>query len=98
MTLSLNQFLLLYNWFLIAALLLFLALIGRSYEKFSNKRTFYRFLVIPMLLFGVVSVRYAGLDQLTGDGLADFIFGFGGLMVLGLCWHLYKLMIVSTRG
>ena len=97
MNLSLNQFLLLYSWFLIAALFFFLSLIARFYERFSGKRTYYRGFLVPVLLFGVFSVRYAGLDRLAGDRLADAALGIGGVVLLVLCWNLHRLMIVGTR-
>ena len=85
-------------WFPTAALLVFLLLIARFYEKLSGRRTCYRLFFAPILLFGAVSVRYASSDTLAGDGLADLAFGIGGIILIGLCWNLYRLMIVNNEG
>jgi hypothetical protein len=98
MSLSLDQFLLLFMWFPTTALFVFLLLIARFYEKFSGRRTFYRLFLAPILLFGAVSVRYASSDTLAGDGLADIAFGIGGIILIALCWNLYRLMIVNNKG
>lgn len=85
-------------WFPTAALFVFLLLIARFYEKFSGRRTFYRLFLAPILLFGAVSVRYASAGTLAGDGLADLAFGTGGIILMALCWNLYRLMIVNNKG
>ncbi|MBE0691049.1 MAG: hypothetical protein IH587_13100, partial [Anaerolineae bacterium] len=40
---SVGQLLMLYGWFVLAALTLILGLIARFYAKFSGERTFYAF-------------------------------------------------------
>ncbi len=97
MSLTLNQFLLLFMWFPLAALLLFLSLIGRFYERFSGHRTFYRYFILPAVLFGAAAVRYAGIDHLRGDVLADVMLGASGVALVALCFRLYRLMIVQQR-
>jgi hypothetical protein len=89
----LNQFLVLYQWFPLAALLMFVALIARFYEKFSGKRTFFRFYLVALVLFGGAAVRYAGAGQLAGDALGDLLLGLAGIVVLPLSVHLYRLML-----
>lgn len=56
---ALHQFLLLYFWLGVAALLLFWGLLARYYQRFSGRCTFYRLLLAPVLLGSFVSVRYA---------------------------------------
>jgi len=92
----LNQFLVLYQWFPLAALLMFVALIARFYEKFSGKRTFFRFYLVALVLFGGAAVRYAGAGQLAGDPLGDVLLGLGGAVLLPLSVHLYRVMLANT--
>lgn len=56
---ALHQFLVLYLWLGVAVLLLFWGLLTRYYQRFSRRRTFYRLLLLPTLLGGLVSVRSA---------------------------------------
>lgn len=56
---ALHQFLLLYFWLGVAVLLLFWGLLTRYYQRFSRRRTFYRLLLLPTVLGGLVSVRSA---------------------------------------
>jgi type II secretory pathway component PulF len=89
---SLSQFLTLYTWFPLAALLLFFLMIARFYEKFSNKRTFFRWFLAPILLFGIAYVRYASVER-ASDTLADLVAALAGLLLIGLCANLYRLMV-----
>lgn len=89
----LNQFLVLYQWFPLAALLMFIALIARFYEKFSGKRTFFRYYLVALVLFGGAAVRYAGAGRLAGDLPGDLLLGLGGVVLLSLSIHLYRLML-----
>jgi hypothetical protein len=91
----LNQFLVLYQWFPLAALLMFVALIARFYEKFSGKRTFFRFYLVALVLFGGAAVRYAGAGKLAGDPLGDVLLGLGGIVLLLLGGHLYRMMLAQ---
>ncbi|PJF22523.1 MAG: hypothetical protein CUN56_05590 [Phototrophicales bacterium] len=97
MSLSLNQLLMLFMWFPLSALLLFMFLIARFYEMFSKRRTFFRLYLLPIVLFGVSSVRYASADVLLGDPFADIASGLGGICLLGLSIRLYWLMIVKNQ-
>ncbi|MFQ3646870.1 MAG: hypothetical protein SNJ54_12000 [Anaerolineae bacterium] len=56
---ALHQFLLLYFWLGVAVLLLFWGLLTRYYQRFSKRRMFYRLLLLPTVLGGLVSVRSA---------------------------------------
>jgi len=95
MSLSLNQFLVLYMWFPLAALLMFIFLIARFFEKFSGVQTYFRAFFVPVVLFGIGAVRYAGTEQIGGDPLGDVMMGIAGLTLLFLCTRLYWVMIVQ---
>ena len=92
---ELSQLVLLYSWFALAALLFFLVLIARFYEKFSGERTYFRWLVIPAALFGIATVRYVSIDIVTGDPLADGLMGLAGVILIVLCISLYHKMTVG---
>ncbi len=90
--LSLNQFLMLYNWFPLAALLFLLLLIARFYEKFSGEQTYFRLFSLPIMLFGAATVRYASVNRMAGDGWADGLMAVGGVVLIALCLFLYRRM------
>jgi hypothetical protein len=96
-SLSINQLLTLYIWFPLAVLLFFLLMIARFYEKFSGQRTFFRWFFLPIVLFGVMAVRYASINRVAGDMLADAAGALAGIILIGLCANLYRLM-TSGRG
>jgi hypothetical protein len=97
MPLSFNRFMILYMWFPLAVLLIFLFLIARFFDKFSGERTYARLFLVPILLFGVGTVRYASLERTTADIVASLMFGSGGLLLIGLSLRLYWLMIVRRQ-
>jgi len=86
---SLSQFLTLYNWFPLAFLLVFLLLIARFYQKSVAEKTYYFWFALPILLFGAAAMRYASIDQLTGDPWGDLLLGIGGVALLTLALFLY---------
>lgn len=90
---SLSQLLTLYTWFVLAAVLSFLMLIARFYQKFSNARMFFRLFLMPILLFGAAAVRYASIDRVAHDPFADLLMAAGGLLLAGLSLHLYYRMM-----
>lgn len=94
---TINQFLLLYSWFAIAALIAFMLLIARFYQSFSGESTYFQLYAIPFVLFGVAAVRYASINQMMGDWLGDLSSGIGGMVLLFLSLRLYRLM-TSGRG
>jgi hypothetical protein len=96
-SLTLNQFLSLYLWFLLAGLLFFLLLIARLYGKFSGEKTYSRSFLLPVVFFGVAAVRYAGIDQIAGDAWGDVFSAIGGGILLVLCVNLYHLMILQRQ-
>lgn len=94
---SLHQFLVLYTWFPLAAILLFMLLIGRFYQKFSGERTYYWLYTVPIVLFGAVIVRFASAGIILGDILGDAIAFVAGLFLLFLSILLYRLMMSSKH-
>ncbi len=89
---SVSQFLTLYAWFPLAILLFFLLLIARFYQRFSNEQTYFGLFLLPIVLFGMATVRYSSIDQVGGDALADLLSAAGGIVLIGLCLLLYWLM------
>ena len=92
MTITLNQALTIYNWFLSAILIVILLMIARIYERKTNVSTFYRVFMLPLTLFGVASIRTAYLDQTRPDEFATGLGVVGGVILAGLCIRLYQLM------
>ena len=89
---SFSQLLTLYSWFPLTALLFFLMLIARLYERFAGEKTHFRLFAIPIILFGIHAVYQ------TNRASADtFIMGLlpatGGLTLIGLCVQLYRKMM-----
>jgi hypothetical protein len=90
--LSLNQFLMLYIWFPLSALLFLLLLIARFYEKFSGEQTHFRLFAAPIALFGAATVRYASVNRMAGDVWADGLMAVGGIILVALCLFLFQRM------
>jgi hypothetical protein len=82
----------LYTWFPLAALLFLLLLIARFYEKFSGEHTYFRLFSLPIVFFGTATVRYASVNRMAGDGLADAMMAVGGLILIALCLFLFRRM------
>jgi hypothetical protein len=93
MSLSTNQFLMLYTWFLVTALLILTLLIARFYQRFSGTRGFYAWFLVPVLLFGVAAIRYTSVGSMSGDALADVLSALGGTVLMMLCFMMYRLML-----
>ncbi|HEX3050147.1 MAG TPA: hypothetical protein VHP83_05785 [Aggregatilineaceae bacterium] len=90
--LSLHQFLTIFSWFGLATLIFFMALIARFYERLSGQRTYYQLFIGPMLAFTVATVRFASLDEITGDDWGDGALLIAGLILAALCIHIYRHM------
>lgn len=90
---SLHQFLAIYTWFPLAAIFFFMLLIARFYQKFSGERMYFWYFALPIVLFGVVSVRYAGLGELTGDAFAGVIGLGAGVVLMMLSLHMSARML-----
>lgn len=89
---ALSQLFILYGWFLLAALILFLLLIARFYQRFSNERTHFRLFLVPVLLFGAGAIQQTSADTLGQGTLANLLIGAGGFILLILCLFLYRRM------
>lgn len=92
-----NQILTLYTWFPLATLLVFMLLIARFYQRFSGERTCYQLYLLPLVLYGLATVRYASVNELTGDPLGDVLAGAGGAALLALSLLLAWAML-ARRG
>jgi hypothetical protein len=94
---SINQFLLLASWFALSGLIFILALIARFYGKMSNRDTRYWWFVAPIVAMGVSVARYVSTARWGGDWLADSLAGISGIMLLGLCYNLYRNMTTKRK-
>jgi hypothetical protein len=92
-TVALHQFLVLYSWFPLAALLLLMLLIGRFYQKFSGEKTYFWLYMVVTGLFGAAAVRYAGAGVVVGDVLSDGLMLVAGSLLLFLSVVLYHRMM-----
>lgn len=90
--LGLSQFLSLFSWFALAALLFFVLLIARFYQKFSGERTYFPLFGVVIILFGISTVRNTSLHQISDDGIADMLSFVGGVLLLALSIQLYRKM------
>jgi hypothetical protein len=94
---SLNQVLILYAWFPLAALITIMLMIARFYESFSGERSYFRWYLLPIILFAGGAVRYSSVNQITGDLLADILITVAGISLLILSVHLYRLMTTGRK-
>jgi hypothetical protein len=89
---SAHQFLTIFVWFALTALIFLMALIARFYERLSGKHTYYQFFGVPIVAFAGATVRLVGVDQVVGDVWADAFLLVGGMALAALCLHVYRLM------
>jgi hypothetical protein len=83
----------LYTFFLLAAVLMFLLLIARYYQRFASERTLYQWFGLPLLLFGAATMRYASINAIAGDWLGDSLLGLAGFVLIPLSVFLYYRMM-----
>jgi hypothetical protein len=85
-----------------AILVFFLFLIARFYELRFGQRSYYQLLLVPLSLFVVAAIWDAFfVNDQTGDPLLDFVGAIGpdllllvgGLLLLILCYSLYRTMM-----
>jgi len=89
-----NSALTLYNWGVVAILLVFQFLIARFYERKSGQRSYYVIFLIPALLFLFASARYAfWVGDLAGDVWGDSLLFVGGGILITLSAFLSRLMM-----
>lgn len=96
-TLSLGQVLALLTWFPLAALIYIMLLIARFYQRFSGRRTYFRAFLIPIVMFGMASVRYASSERVTGDWIADLLLIVGGIVLIVLSLWLFWRMLIQRK-
>ncbi len=84
----------LYNWGVVAVLLVFQFLIARFYEKKSGQRSWYALFLIPVPVLLVAAARYAFCTgDLAGDTWGDSLLSIGGGILVILNVFLYQLMM-----
>jgi hypothetical protein len=94
---SLHQFLVLYTWFPLAALLLFMLLIARFYQRFSGERTFFWLYILSAILFGAMCVRYASVGIVIGDFYTDILSISAGVLLIFLSFLLRSRMLNKQK-
>jgi hypothetical protein len=96
----------LYSSLVVAILISFLFLIGRFYEIKFGQKSGYQLLLLPLVLFLVAGIWDAFLaNDYTGNPLLDFVGSpgpdalllVGGLILIGLCYSLYRTMMGQKR-
>lgn len=90
---SLYQLIVVYTWFPLVALFALQLLIARLYQKDFGKRTYFSFYVIPIILFGISSVRSASVGIVFDDPFGDIVTGAAGITLLVLVAILYRQML-----
>ena len=102
----LSSLLVVFSWIIAAVLIFFLLLIGRFYEIRFGQKSYFKLMLIPLVLFvaaGVWDAVFA--NSHTGDPLLDFVGAFfpdllffvGGVILIALCYYLYKTMMGGRR-
>jgi hypothetical protein len=86
-----------YTWFPLATIILLMLLIARFYENFSGVRTHYFLYLIPLVLFGVSTVRYASINQFSGDMLGDVLSAVAGVVLVILSVYLFRQMMSGRK-
>ena len=86
------------SWVLFCVILLFLALIGRFYERKAYERTLYKLYILPIFLYLSAGVVYAfGGDDFVGDLWGDALLTLAGLITIGLVEYLFTTMMGGRR-
>lgn len=102
----LSSFLVVFSWIIAAILIFFLFLIGRFYEIRFGQKSYYQLMSIPLVLFVAAAVWDAFFaNSYTGDPLLDFVGAFfpdllffaGGLVLIVLCYYLFRTMMGGRR-
>lgn len=94
MTETIGSILVLFGWIIVAALLVFLFLIGRFYEKQFRQRSYYQLFLLPLVLFLAGAIWYVFDNQdFVGVLGPDLLFVAGGLVLIGLGYTLHRLMM-----
>jgi hypothetical protein len=102
----LSSLLIVFSWIIAAILIFFLFLIGRFYKVRFGQKSYYELMLIPLVLFVAAAVWDAFFtNAYTGDPLLDFVgalfpdllFFVGGLVLIVLCYYLYRTMMGGRR-
>lgn len=102
----LGSLLVILGWIIAAVLIFFLFLIGRFYEIRFGQRSYYRLMLIPLVLFVTAAVWDAVFaNSYTEDPLLDFVgalfpdllFFVGGAILIVLCAYLFRTMMGGRR-
>ena len=106
MVLTLGSLLIVYCWVVAAILVFFLFLIGRFYQIRFGQKSYYQLFLFPLSLFVLAAVGDAfAANGYTGNPLLDFVGAFwfdlmllvGGLVLIALCYSLFKTMMGGRR-
>jgi uncharacterized membrane protein YoaK (UPF0700 family) len=79
---ALHQFLVLYTWFPLTALLVFFLLIARFYQRFSEAQTHYYLYIVAIILFGALAIRQAGIEITSQDWLSALLSIAGAIFLV----------------
>jgi predicted MPP superfamily phosphohydrolase len=95
-----------FSWIIAAILIFFLFLVGRFYEIRFGQKSYYQLMLIPLVLFIAAAIWDAFfVNSYTGDPLLDFVGAFcpdllfflGGLVLIILCYYLFRIMMGGRR-
>jgi hypothetical protein len=90
-----SRFLLLYSAFITGAVLVFMYLIARFYQRSSGDPTYYRWFLLPLTCLAIAYIHSASTSQPAGDLLAHGLWVIVGASLLPLSVNLFRVM---TRG
>ncbi|MBN1135085.1 MAG: hypothetical protein JXM73_00770 [Anaerolineae bacterium] len=94
MTQTIGSILVLYSWIVVAILLFFLVLIGRFYQMQFRQRSYYQLFSAPLVLFLAGAIWYLfNTRDFVGLPGPDLLFLIGGLVLIGLGYTLYRIMM-----
>jgi hypothetical protein len=90
-----------YSWVVAAILIFFLFLIGRLYEVKFRQRSYYRLMLLPLVLFLIAAIWYLvapgaspGMSpDFLGQVVPDLLFFLAGSLLAVLCYSLYRMMV-----
>lgn len=88
----LNQILMVYAWFPLASVLAILLLIARFYQGQTGEPTRFVLFLLPIICFGLATIHNARINQSIGSAPGEALVMAGGLILIGLCWMLYRRM------
>jgi hypothetical protein len=87
-----SRFLLLYGVFITGAVLIFMYLIARFYQRNTGDITRYRWFLFPVVCLIIALLHNASSHQLAGDALSHSLFIAAGVVLMPLSIRLYRVM------